>query len=88
MPALSEHVNVYTTALAVLEHKGFTIWYDRERDTFRAERDGWEFWADNPISLLGLTTIFEHRNPTEYTDRWWETEGTIRYPHVPEEKCG
>ncbi|GGN44054.1 hypothetical protein FHR83_008008 [Actinoplanes campanulatus] len=84
MPALSEHMNVYTTAIAVLENKGFSIWYDRERDTFCAERDGWDFWADNPISLLGLAAIFEYKKPSEYTNRWWETEGGIRYPNVPE----
>ncbi|GGN85532.1 hypothetical protein GCM10010112_66040 [Actinoplanes lobatus] len=84
MPTLSEHVNVYTTAIAVLEQKGFSIWYDRENDTFCAQRDGWDFWADNPISLLGLAAIFEYKNPSEYTNRWWETEGSIRYPNVPE----
>jgi hypothetical protein len=84
VPALSEHVNVYTTAIAVLERKGFSIWYDRERDTFCAQRGGWDFWADNPVSLLGLAAIFEYKNPSEYTIRWWETEGSIRYPNVPE----
>jgi hypothetical protein len=84
MPALSEHVNVYTTAIAVLEHKGFSIWYDRKHDTFCAQRGGWDFWADNPVSLLGLAAIFEYKNPSDYTSRWWETEGSIRYPNVPE----
>jgi len=85
MPALSEHVNVYTTAIAVLENKGFSIWYDRKQDAYCAQRDGWDFWADNPVSLLGLAAIFEYKNPSEYTSRWWETEGTIRYPNVPED---
>ena len=84
MPALSEHVNVYTTAIAVLEQKGFSIWYDKRRDSFCAQRDGWDFWADNPVSLLGLAAIFEHQNPSEYTSRWWETEGSMRYPDLPE----
>ena len=84
MPALSEHVNVYTTAIAVLERKGFSVWYEREQDTFFAQRDGWDFAADNPVSLLGLVTIFEYKNPSEYTSRWWEIEGSIRYPDVPE----
>lgn len=84
MPALSEHVNVYTTAIAVLEQKGFSIWYDRKNDTFCAQRDGWDFWADNPVSLLGLIAIFEYKNPSDYTSRWWETQGSIRYPNVPE----
>ncbi|GAA2852614.1 hypothetical protein Acy02nite_51640 [Actinoplanes cyaneus] len=84
MPALSEHMNVYTTAIAVLEAKGFYIWYNRKQDSFCAQRDGWDFWADNPISLLGLVAIFEYKNPSEFTHRWWETTGSIRYPDVPE----
>ncbi|WP_430792012.1 hypothetical protein [Actinoplanes sp. G11-F43] len=84
MPTLSEHVNVYTTAIAVLEQKGFSVWYDRGRDTFCAQRDGWDFWADNPISLLGLVAVFEHKNPTEFVSNWWVTEGSVRYPDVPE----
>ncbi|BCJ47460.1 hypothetical protein GCM10010168_18180 [Actinoplanes ianthinogenes] len=84
MPALSEHLNVFTTAIAVLENKGFSVWYDREKDTFCAERDGWDFWAYSPISLLGLVAIFEFKDPSEFAVRWWETEGSIRYPDVPE----
>jgi hypothetical protein len=84
VPALSEHVNVYTTAIAVLENKGFSVWYNRKQDAYCAQRDGWDFWADNPVSLLGLAAIFEFKKPIEFASRWWETEGTIRYPHVPE----
>lgn len=84
MAALSEHINVYTTAIAVLEDKRFSIWHDRETDTFCAQRDGWDFRADNPVSLLGLVAIFEYKNPSEYISSWWETEGSIRYPNVPD----
>lgn len=53
MAALSEHINVYTTAIAVLEDKR-------------------------------LVAIFEYKNPSEYISSWWETEGSIRYPNVPD----
>lgn len=76
MPALSEHVNVYTTAIAVLEHKGFSVWYDRKQDAYCAQRDGWDFWAENPVSLLGLAAIFEYKKPSEYTSRC----GRLRVP--------
>jgi hypothetical protein len=40
MPALSEHGNVYTTAIAVLERKEFSIWYDWCRGRVRQTLDG------------------------------------------------
>lgn len=27
---------------------------------------------------------FEYKNPGEYISSWWETEGSIRYPNVPD----
>ena len=70
MPALSEHSNVYNTALVILRQKGFQLWQD-EHEQYWAERDGWDFCAESPTSLLGLVAIFEHSAPKEPTEYWW-----------------
>lgn len=83
MPALSEYVNVYNSALEVLREKGFRVWRDEGTDTFCAERDGWDFVADNPLSLLGLVGIYEHRRPSEWREYWWKSEGPLDYRRLP-----
>jgi hypothetical protein len=83
MPALSEYANVFDTALAVLEQKGFSVWRDEKTDMFCAQRKGWDFMADNPISLLGLVAIYEHKNPEAYVEYWWKTEPAQSSQSIP-----
>lgn len=73
MPALGEYANVYDSAIAVLERKGFSVWRDESADMFCAQRSGWDFMADSPISLLGLVAIYEHKSPQTYAEYWWRT---------------
>jgi hypothetical protein len=75
MPALGEYVNVYNTALVAIESKGFQVWYDGKAELFCAEKDGWDFMAENPISLLGLIGIYETQAPTDYGEYWWRRTG-------------
>jgi hypothetical protein len=63
MPDLSAYLNVYNTALVALERKVWSLHYDKSHDWWFAEKDGWEFLADNPMELLGLVAIFEHHAP-------------------------
>ncbi|MCA9680702.1 MAG: hypothetical protein KC457_00785 [Myxococcales bacterium] len=83
MPALSEHVNVWPSALRVLEAKGYQVWVQDDGETFCAERDGWDFMADSPVSLLGLVAMFEHENPARYQEYWWRTPGAIDLSELP-----
>ncbi len=85
MPSLSEYVNVYNTALEVLRVKGYRVWFDKEADMYCAEKDGWDFMADGPISLLGLVAIYEHQNPSTYRDYWWRQEGPLEFNKLPSE---
>ncbi len=71
MPALSEYTNVYGTALAILEDKGFQFWYVEAQQLYWAEKDGWEFASESPCGLLGLVAIFEARHPDAYGEYWW-----------------
>jgi hypothetical protein len=86
MPALSEHGNVHSTAIALLREKGFQVWVEEGGENYWAEKDGWDFMADSPISLLGLVAIFEVRAPQQFRDYWWRLEPntpTGKLPNAP-----
>ncbi|HEY9392174.1 MAG TPA: hypothetical protein VIR27_20675 [Mycobacteriales bacterium] len=83
MPALGEYADVHDTAIAVLEQKGFAVWKDEDADLFCAERNGWDFMADSPVSLLGLVAIYEHQHPTSYVEYWWKAAPTRRSDALP-----
>ena len=85
MPALSEHVNMYNSALNVLSKKGFQVWAIDGGETICAERGGWDFFADNPVSLLGLVAILEDKNPATFSDYWWRPTGELDYRNLPTE---
>ena len=74
MPDLSAYLNVYNTALVVLERKGWALRYDREHEWWFAQKDGWEFLADDPMQLLGLVGIFEHHAPKQKAEYWWKID--------------
>lgn len=74
MPALGEYPNVWDSAIAVLEEKGFDVWRDEAAEVFWAQRGGWDFLADSPIALLGLVAIYEQREPGSYTEYWWKAQ--------------
>jgi hypothetical protein len=71
MPALGAYASVWNSALAVLEEKGYAVWHSPGPDLFYAEKDGWDFAADDPTALLGLVAIYEHRKPAAYAEYWW-----------------
>lgn len=85
MPALSEYPNVFNTALFILEEKGFRCWLDDQTETFRCERDGWDFMAESPVGLLGLVAIFETIKPSEYSEYWWRRDDRRVYGELPHE---
>lgn len=85
MPTLSEFANVYDSALDLLEKKGFQLWFDEKSDLFFAERNGWDFAAENPISLLGLAAIFEAEEPSQFHEYWWRRKGTEPRARLPRE---
>ena len=72
MPALSDHTNVFNTALRVLKQKVYRVWRAPDRRSYHAEKNGWDFMADGPVGLLGVVAIFEHEKPREYREYWWK----------------
>ena len=74
MPDLSAYLNVYNTALVVIERKGFLIRFDESKEWWYATKDEWEFLADDPMQLLGLISIYEHLSPEEKKEYWWKID--------------
>jgi hypothetical protein len=75
---LSSYLNVYNTCLVILRRRGFVLAYDRTNDSWSAQKDEYSFRADNPIELLGLTTIFEEIQPQDRNEYWW----MLREPNI------
>jgi len=85
MATLSSHANMYNTCLRILRHEGYRLWVQPRPDKngavmprsliWWAEKAGYEFSANNPIELLGLVSIYEHKRPTDYHRYWWQVEG-------------
>jgi hypothetical protein len=83
MPALSYYTNVHNTALVILQRKGYRIWREQENDTICAEKNGWDFMADDPVQLLGLISIYEAHQPTTCREYWWKIDVPWLYDKVP-----
>ncbi|CAI2766744.1 hypothetical protein [Flavobacterium collinsii] len=77
MPALSEYSNVHNTVINIITNKGYKIWYNKKNETYYAEKNGWDFMAYSPCSLLGIISIFEHKKPQSYKEYWWKDEGAL-----------
>jgi hypothetical protein len=83
MPTLSEHSNVYNTALVILQKKGYQLWFDDETQSYCAEKDGWDFMAVDPCGLLGLVAIYELKQPARFADYWWREREPDLYGSLP-----
>ncbi len=75
MASLATHINVWETCLQQLHRNGFTLRVEFDEDErpryWYAERDRFDFVADNPIELLGLTSVYEDIRPTRDDPYWW-----------------
>ncbi|MBL8622590.1 MAG: hypothetical protein JNK64_14850 [Myxococcales bacterium] len=83
MPTLSDYVNVFGEATAVLHEKGYQVWYAEASKLFFAEKDGWDFAADSPTALLGVVAIYEARQPKAYREYWWSTPHDWDFAAMP-----
>ncbi|MBK9033455.1 MAG: hypothetical protein IPL61_19685 [Myxococcales bacterium] len=83
MPTLSDYVNVFGEAEAVLRDRGYQVWYDESLKHFFAEKNGWDFSADSPTALLGIVSLYEARSPGEYREYWWSTQQYWDFAAVP-----
>lgn len=81
---LASHANVYNTCLRILRARGFDLEVSGEREpgggfpaecSWLAHRDGFYFQADNPIELLGLVAVYDHKHPDKDEPYWWVVDG-------------
>jgi hypothetical protein len=73
MPALGCYANVFNTALVILQRKGYRVWQGNG-GLICAEKNGWDFTADDPVQLLGLISIYESQQPASYREYWWKID--------------
>ena len=83
MPALGYYTNVRNTALVILQRKGYRVWTEQNGDTICAEKDGWDFMADDSVQLLGLISIYEAQQPAVYREYWWRIDEPRLYDSIP-----
>lgn len=93
MASLSSYINVWNTCLLILRQRGYRLWLEGRYDSegmfnilgWMAEKNDYTFHADNPIELLGLTAIYEFKQPVgEPEDYWWSLEGPDIYSELLE----
>lgn len=81
MTQLSSYPNVFNTCLVLLRREGFNLAYDKANDVWKAERNEFQFKADNPIELLGLVSIYQKLQPKDQKEYWWQ----INEPNILDE---
>ncbi|MFJ3221011.1 hypothetical protein ACIPLC_34445 [Kitasatospora sp. NPDC086801] len=54
-------------------------------DAWLAEKDGFTFWADNPIELLGLAAVYEDARPEADRPYWWSAKTVRERPSLREQ---
>jgi hypothetical protein len=86
MAALVGSGNVYNTCLRIMRSRGYSLTFEStENDFFQwwAEKNGYDFVANNPIELLGLVSIYEYHQPDgPPTDYWWSVDGSNIYDEL------
>ena len=91
MASLVSHANVWETALQLLRRHGYALTVsladeedDNATDQWCATKDGFTFWADNPIELLGLVAVYEDVQPEQGTPYWWAAKTAPERPTLRE----
>ncbi|MFI5774112.1 hypothetical protein ACIA74_37500 [Streptomyces sp. NPDC051658] len=92
MASLASHANVWETCLQLLHRQGYHLKVelsDEEDeyalDAWLAEKDGFTFWGDNPIELLGLVAVYEDVQPEEDQAYWWSRKTLRERPWLREQ---
>lgn len=74
-------------ALGILTRRGYYVWFDKQKKYFCATKNDWRFLAKSPLSLLGLVTIYETKQPKIYEEYWWnDTKKIMPIPLLPSKK--
>ncbi|GAA2152586.1 hypothetical protein GCM10009760_49390 [Kitasatospora kazusensis] len=87
---------MWETCLQLLRRRGYhlkvELLSDEEdeedetgQDAWLAEKDGFTFWGDNPIELLGLVAVYEDTRPEEDRPYWWSVKTVRERPSLREQ---
>jgi len=86
MHQVESHPKMYNLCLRVLQRRGWTLHVERTADRYGridpvrvcwiATINEYELYAFNPIELLGLAEIYEHKGPNQPSGPyWWTVDG-------------
>lgn len=84
MALVSDHVNVYSSCIALLDLQGWKVEIDpcpyeiadSHFDFYIATRNGTTIRADDPLRLLGLAALDQYHQPHGEEPYWWAIEST------------
>ncbi len=71
---LSAYLNVYNTCLVILKRRGYQLRCELPDENWIAEKDGFKFFANNPIELIGLVGIYDEIKPASDIEYWWKLD--------------
>lgn len=85
MALVSDHVNVYSSCIALLDLQGWKIKIDpcpyeledARLDSYRATRNGTTIKAEDPLRLLGLAALDQHHQPHGAEPYWWTIKSNL-----------
>ena len=87
--ALVHAGNVWNPCLRLLRLRGYELRMDcgqyeddDSTNSFSAHKNGFDFYADNPVELLGLTAFHDHHSPAEDVPYWWMVDGDDIYDEL------
>ncbi len=81
--------NTWNPCLRLLRIRGYELRmytgnYEDEPslNTFSAHKNGFDFYGDNAVELLGLTAFYDHHEPKEDVPYWWFVDGDDIYDEL------
>ncbi len=84
--------NVRNPCLRLLRLRGYVLRMDcglyeddDSTNSFSAHKNGFNFYADNPVELLGLTAFHDHHSPSSDAPYWWMIDGPNIYNDLLDE---
>jgi hypothetical protein len=80
---MTDHPNLYNKALTIIKRKGFELflWPAPKKNislgTFIASKENCDFFAEDPLRLIGMITIWEELGNDWYTSPEFSSENIL-----------
>jgi len=79
---MTDHPNLYKKALTIIKRKGYQLilWPTQQKNslgTFIASKENRDFFAEDPLRLIGMITIWEELGNNWYTSSAFDSENIL-----------